>query len=116
MPEDRVAVVWDAIALHTSSSIASRKRPEIAMVSVGSAVDFAGEGLQRIPADALEDILAAFPREDFKQHAVNTILSICRGNPTSVVMHPFAEVGRRHPADFAVPTVEDMLFATPFEE
>ncbi|PPS91454.1 hypothetical protein BZZ08_00334 [Streptomyces sp. MH60] len=116
VPEDRVAVVWDAIALHTSSSIASRKRPEIAMVSVGSAVDFAGQGLQQIPADALEDILTAFPREDFKQNAVHTILSICRMNPMSVVMHPFAEVGRRHLPDFAVPTVEDMLFATPFEE
>ncbi|MFD7712793.1 HD domain-containing protein [Streptomyces sp. NPDC059786] len=116
MSDERVAVVWDAIALHTNMGIASRKRPEIAMVSVGSAADFAGQDLQQIPSDALEEILDAFPREGFKQDALDNILSICRTNPMSVAMHPFAEVGRRHIPEFPVPTVEDMLLAAPFEE
>lgn len=116
MPADRAAVVWDAIALHTNAGIATRKRPEIAMVSVGSGADFSGNGLQRIPSDTLEEILAAFPREGFKQDAIATILSLCRTKPMSVLMHPFAEVGRRHIPEFPVPTVEDLLLAAPFEE
>ncbi|WP_051707118.1 MULTISPECIES: HD domain-containing protein [unclassified Streptomyces] len=116
VPEDRVAVVWDAIALHTNVAIAARKRPEIAMVSVGSGADFSGNGIDRIPAGTLEEILAAFPRAGFKQDAVDTMLSLCRTKPMSVLMHPFAEVGRRHIPGFAVPTVEDLVLAAPFAE
>ncbi|MBT2411652.1 HD domain-containing protein [Streptomyces sp. ISL-12] len=116
MPAGRVAVVWDAIALHTNAGIAARKRPEIAMISLGSGLDFTGNGLDEIPADDLADILTAFPREGFSQEAIDTILSLCRTKPMSVLMHPFAEVGRRHIPDFPVPTVEDLLLAAPFEE
>jgi hypothetical protein len=116
VPDDRIAVVWDAIALHTNVAIAVRKRPEIAMVSVGSGTDFSGNGIDRIPSGTLEEILAAFPREGFKQDAVDTMLSLCRTKPMSVLMHPFAEVGRRHLPDFAVPTVEDLVLAAPFTE
>jgi hypothetical protein len=116
MPAERVAVVWDAIALHTNVGIALRKRPEIGIVSVGSGVDFAGNDLQQIPSDALAEILAAFPRAGFKQDALGNIISLCRTKPMSVLMHPFAEVGRRHLPDFPVPTVEDLLLAAPFEE
>ncbi|MFH9423030.1 HD domain-containing protein [Streptomyces sp. NPDC017529] len=116
MPAERVEVVWDAIALHTSVGIATRKRPEVAMVFVGSGMDFTGSDLQQIPADALADILTAFPREGFKQGALDNILALCRDKPMSVLMHPFAEVGRRHLTDFPVPTVENLLLAAPFDE
>lgn len=112
----RVEVVWDAIALHTNVGIANRKRPEIGIVAVGSGLDFTGNGLQQIPSDARTDVLAAFPRAGFKQDALDTILSLCRTKPMSVLMHPFAEVGRRHLSDFRVPTVEDLLLAAPFDE
>ncbi|WP_242587222.1 HD domain-containing protein [Streptomyces sp. MST-110588] len=116
MSAEKVSVVWDAIALHTNVGIAARKRPEIAMVSVGSGLDFTGNGLQHIPSDTLEEILDAFPRKGFKQDARDNILSLCRTKPMSVLMHPFAEVGRRHLSGFSVPTVEDLLLAAPFEE
>jgi hypothetical protein len=35
----RREVVWDAIALHAQIGIASRKRPEIALVHIGAGVD-----------------------------------------------------------------------------
>ncbi|MFE2943656.1 HD domain-containing protein [Streptomyces sp. NPDC059255] len=113
---ERAEVVWDAIALHTNVGIATRKRPEIAMISIGSGMDFAGNDIQRIPSDLLDEILTAFPRAGFKQDAVDNILSLCRTKPMSVLMHPFAEVGRRHIPDFPVPTVEDLLRAAPFDE
>ncbi|WP_051711698.1 HD domain-containing protein [Streptomyces sp. NRRL S-350] len=112
----RVALVWDAIALHTTVGIAARKRPEIALISVGSGLDFTGNGLEKIPADARADVLSAFPRAGFKQAALDHILSLCRTKPMAEVMHPFAEVGRRHLPHFPAPTVEDLLLASPFEE
>ncbi|WP_208886159.1 HD domain-containing protein [Streptomyces sp. PBH53] len=116
MPAERVEVVWDAIALHTSVGIATRKRPEIALVSVGSGLDFTGDGLERIPSDALDAVLTAFPRRGFKQEALDTVLSLCRTKPMAELMHPFAEVGRRHLPGFPVPTLEDLLLAAPFDE
>jgi hypothetical protein len=116
VPAERVEIVWDAIALHTDTGVATRKRPEIAMVSLGSGLDFSGNGLQQIPSETREEILAAFPRQGFKQDALSTILSLCRTKPLSTLMHPFAEVGRRHLPDFPVPTVEDLLLAAPFAD
>ncbi|MFC5660914.1 HD domain-containing protein, partial [Streptomyces nogalater] len=116
VPAGRVDVVWDAIALHTSAGIAARKRPEIALVSVGSALDFTGNGLDRIPADVLAEVLGNFPRLEFKKVALDTVLSLCRTKPMGELMHPFAEVGRRHIPGFPVPTVEDLLMNAPFTE
>ncbi|MFI2239554.1 HD domain-containing protein [Streptomyces chrestomyceticus] len=116
MPAERVEVVWDAIALHTTVGVATRKSPEIAMVCEGSGLDFAGNGFQQIPSDCLEEILAACPREHFKREVMDNILSLCRTKPMSVLMHPFAEVGRRHLPGFPVPTAEDLVLAAPFEE
>ena len=42
-------LVWDAIALHTTRSIALHKEPEVAMTHSGIAVDAIGVGLDRIP-------------------------------------------------------------------
>jgi hypothetical protein len=116
MPAERVDVVWDAIALHTSAGIATRKRPEIALVSVGSGLDFTGNGLEQIPSDVLDEVLTVFPRRGFKQEALDTVLSLCRTKPMAELMHPFAEVGRRHLPGFPVPTLEDLLLAAPFED
>ncbi|MCP2169430.1 HD domain-containing protein [Goodfellowiella coeruleoviolacea] len=116
VPADRVELIWDAIALHTSVGIATRKRPEIALISVGSGMDFTGNELKQLPADALDEVLTVFPRKGFKREAMDRMLALCRTKPMGELMHPFAEVGRRHIAGFPVPTVEDMLLAAPFDE
>ena len=47
----QIQLVWDAIALHTTRSIALHKKPEVAMTHSGIAVDAIGVGLDQIPAD-----------------------------------------------------------------
>src|SRR5271154_4768920 len=59
-------VVWDAIALHTTPSIALHKEPEVVMTHLGIAVDVLGFGLDRIPDHKQRSILAEFPRLAFK--------------------------------------------------
>lgn len=116
MSRDRLDVVWDAIALHTNPAIAARKRPEIAAVAAGAGVDVAGRGLEALdPADVAE-VLAAYPRAGFKLTSTSTMVEHCRRKPFAYFAHPFAEVGRRHIPDFAVPTVEDATLAAPFAE
>ncbi len=109
-------LIWDAIALHTNGPIAARKAPEIAMVSMGAGVDAAGMLLDSLaPADVAR-VLEAFPRLGFKQFAVAGMIAQCQLKPFAYTLHPFAEVGRRHIPDFPVPTAEDLMFASAFEE
>ena len=63
--EGSAAVVWDAIALHTTLEIPWHKRPEIALLNGGTAADVIGRGLDEIPVGDREAILAAYPRADF---------------------------------------------------
>ena len=58
----QMQVVWDAIALHTTRSIALHKEPEVVMTHSGITADVLGAGLDRIPQDKQGAILAEFPR------------------------------------------------------
>lgn len=116
VPRERADVVWDAIALHTNGSIAARKAPEIAMVSAGAIMDAAGLELGELSADSVRQVLSAFPRLGFKQNAVETMIAICRKKPLGQLLHPFADVGRRHVDGFALPTIEDLILSSPFDE
>ncbi len=61
VPAAEVEVVWDAIALHTSDGIATRKRPEIALVSAGARFDITG-GPDLLPAPYVARVHSALPR------------------------------------------------------
>ncbi|MFD6274105.1 HD domain-containing protein [Streptomyces sp. NPDC060209] len=58
----KVDVVWDAIALHLHYGIAVRKRPEIALVTIGAGYDLGPEGPHTPAADYVRRIHAALPR------------------------------------------------------
>src|ERR1700723_2834944 len=58
----QMQVVWDAIALHTTRSIALHKEPEVAMTHSGITADVLGAGLDRIPQDKQGAIVDEFSR------------------------------------------------------
>ncbi|WP_233507798.1 HD domain-containing protein [Spongiactinospora gelatinilytica] len=49
VPDQRVEIVWDAVALHLHPDIALRKRPEIALVSAGAGFDLGPHGPTSFP-------------------------------------------------------------------
>jgi hypothetical protein len=61
VPPEKVEVVWDAIALHLAHDIAVRKRPEIALVSVGAGYDLGRSG-PALPPGYAERVHAVLPR------------------------------------------------------
>src|ERR1700721_1823447 len=79
----QMQVVWDAIALHTTRSIALHKEPEVVMTHSGIAADVLGAGLDRIPQDKQGAILAEFPRLAFKNGLKECLCNIARRNPDS---------------------------------
>jgi hypothetical protein len=70
VPRAEIDVVWDAIALHTTPGIPKWKEPEVALVTAGVELDVLGLGYDDVPADAREQVPAAFPRVDFKRRIV----------------------------------------------
>jgi HD superfamily phosphodiesterase len=63
-------IVWDAIALHTTPGIPPHKEPEVALVTAGVELDVLGMGYDDIAAADREAVLAAYPRENFKESII----------------------------------------------
>lgn len=114
--EHKREIVWDAIALHTSIGIAIRKRPEIAFVHVGAGVDVVGIALDAFPPEAIEEILDALPREDFKTAFQRILLRMLEANPASAMQTFLEETARSHIHNYDCPTFLEALQSAPFRE
>jgi hypothetical protein len=112
----RTQVVWDAIALHTTSSIALHKEPEVAMTHSGIAVDAIGFGLDRIPLDKQRAILAAFPRLALKNQLQSSLCKIVRRKPATSFDNILRDFGTRYVEGFASPNFADVVANAPFSE
>jgi hypothetical protein len=109
-------LVWDAIALHTYDAVALRKAPEVASVSIGSALDVAGIGYDSLRAQDIAAVIEAFPRLNFKEDSIATVLHLCKRKPQGVALTAFSEVGRKYLPEFPAPTLDELFRGAPFEE
>src|SRR5271167_4052550 len=112
----QMQVVWDAIALHTTRSIALHKEPEVAMTHSGIAVDAIGFGLDRIPLDKQHAILAAFPRLALKKHLESSLCNIVRRKPATSFDNILRDFGTRYIEGFTPPNFADIVANSPFSE
>jgi hypothetical protein len=86
------------------------------MVSLGAVMDAAGASLDQLPPEAIGAVLEVFPRLGFKAAAVQTMIALCEKKPDAQLLHPFADVGRRHLEGFMSPTIEDLILGSAFSE
>ena len=70
IPNDSIQLVWDAIALHTTPGVAEHKESEVALLFHGVGLDVMGDGFEQFPEDLREDIIKAFPRNNFKKEII----------------------------------------------
>ena len=104
IPTQQTQVVWDAIALHTTRSIALHKEPEVAMTHSGIAVDAIGFGLDRIPQDKQRAILAEFPRLALKNQFESSLCNIVRRKPATSFDNILRDFGTRYVEGFLLRT------------
>jgi hypothetical protein len=71
-PAEALRLVWDTIALHTTIGIAEHKEPEVALMYSGVGLDVMGEGYENLSSAHREEIVKAFPRNDFKKNIIPT--------------------------------------------
>lgn len=114
--EEKAEIVWDAIALHTSIGIASRKQPEIALVHIAAGIDVFGLRLQDLTSESVEKILDAYPRLGFNKEVMNLFIENIKVKPQVAAFTWLAEVGRNHIHGFACPNFDDLLQNSPFNE
>jgi hypothetical protein len=94
--EKHLQLVWDAIALHTTASIAHNKEPEVMLTSFAAMADMLGPN---IPGELLSKsdylvVAKKFPRPGFRDQVIGTMCTMCKERP-GVTFDNFAqEFGR----------------------
>src|ERR1700678_3291669 len=112
----QMQLVWDAIALHTTPTLALHKEPEVVMVHSGIAVDVLGVGLDRIPQDKQGAILAEFPRLAFKSGLKECLCNIARRKRESTFDNIVRDFGVRYVEGYTSPNFADVVANAPFSD
>ena len=74
VPASRIQVGWDAISLHTTPGIAAYKPIEVELLYNGVALDVLGIGYETFPKVVRKQIVAQYPRVNFKQDIAKAFL------------------------------------------
>lgn len=111
-----VQLVWDAIALHTTGSLALHKEPEVAICYSGIAQDVVGQGLDQIEPNTLEAILAAYPRLALKKQFGECLCDLARRKPQTTYDNGVRDMGERYVEGYKAPSFADFLQNAPYAE
>lgn len=112
----QIQVVWDAIALHSTRSIALHKEPEVAITHSGIFVDVMGIGLDLVPKEKLGAILAEFPRLGMKKQFLDCLCGVVRRKPATSYDNGLKDIGIRYVPGFTAPSSADLVENAPFAE
>lgn len=82
-PEERAGVVAKAIRMHLDVGRAGKERPEVALLHFGTAADVTGMRLEDIHPRTVEEVIDAYPRQDFKRFFSAKIRAEARSHPDS---------------------------------
>ncbi len=82
--EAEIDLVWDAIALHTTPGIPQHKKPEVALVQAGVAMDVIGADFSEFTPEQREQVITAYPRgSHFKENIIQTFADGMKHRPES---------------------------------
>jgi hypothetical protein len=116
VPEASIELVWDAIALHTTPGIPKWKKPEVALVTAGVELDVLGLGYDDVPDTAREQVLAAFPRVDFKRRIVQAFADGFAHKPQTTFGTVNADVLDKLIPGFVRTNFCEMIAGSPFRD
>lgn len=93
--ERKLQLSWDAIALHTISSIASYKEPEVFLTASGVGLDLLGPTISqgRLTQEEFDNIVDEFPRLNIKENYVDLMCQLCKSKPSAVFDGFVSEIG-----------------------
>lgn len=104
--EATIQRIWDAIALHTTGSIARHGALEVALTNLGITADFAGpylpspDGTALITPQEYAAVMRVFPRAGFDREGFKDIMcGLCRTKPETTYDNFVGEFGRTFGTD-----------------
>lgn len=113
--DKKIAVIWDAIALHTTLGIPQRKQPEIALVQLGAGIDVGAVPRSLLSPEFVEIVLSEYPRLGFKKAMLEAMAAVVRRKPMSGIVNLMGEIGREH-ENLPIPGFCDILAHAEFSE
>jgi HD domain len=116
MGERRAETIWDAIALHTTASIAQHKGAEVACCQHGIACDYGGVGYQELSEGDKKAILSAYPRLDMKNQLTTCLCGIAKNHPNTTKDNFIADFGLKYVPGYTRASSVDFLHQAPFAE
>lgn len=114
-PEAKSWLVWDNIALHPLD-LNHHKEPEAKAVQWGLWADVVGVGFDRLDPAAMREIVAAYPRLDFKRGFFNLLHEEARAKPHSHLIHPTAMIAHHCLGGLEIPDARALIDNAPFDE
>jgi hypothetical protein len=114
--EDQVQTVWEAIALHTTPGIPKYMRAEVALLNSGVLLDVLGVGFDQFLADLREEIVARYPRTNFKKGFLQEYFAGFAHKPATTYGTVNAGIGERFIPGFKSPNACDLIAASPFPD
>jgi hypothetical protein len=113
----RIQLIWDSIALHTTTSIGSHKEPEVAITGAGIGLDYGGFGYELISSDDMEQILKRYPRLQMKVQMKECFCQLAHAKPKTSYDNFLRDFGERCVPGYEVKlNLVDALMNNPFEE
>ncbi|KAL8823793.1 MAG: hypothetical protein Q9191_005544 [Dirinaria sp. TL-2023a] len=95
----RLQLVWDAIALHTTPSIASHKEDEVQMITYGILTDFGGPDVsfeKLLTWEEWEGVVKEYPRLGLKDGVKDILCGLCRSKPETTYDNFVAGYGEKY--------------------
>ena len=108
-------LVWSAIALHSTPGIPRRMEPEVAATNLGVLTDAVGLSLNELDSQAVGDIVAAYPRGDFKREFLGTFYEGLRHRPGTTYGTVNADILEHFDPDFRRDSMVDRVLSSPWE-
>jgi len=116
VPERDIEEVWTAIALHTTPGIPRYMRPEVALLNSGVLLDVLGVGFEQFPAELREEIVARYPRINFKKGFIQEYFAGFAHKPATTYGTVNAAFCERFIPGFKSPSACDLIAASPFPD
>jgi hypothetical protein len=116
VPEGQVETVWQAIAVHTTPGITHYMRPEVALLNSGVLLDVLGKGYDQFPSDLRDEIVARYPRRNFKQDFIKAYFAGFAHKPGTTYGTVNASICERFIPGFKTPNSVDVMAASPFPD
>jgi hypothetical protein len=116
LSDRRAQLIWDLVALNSTPSLALHKEPEVAVGTMGIALDYGGFGIQALPAEDVERIIGAFPRLRMKQRFAETCCRRVTEKPETSHDNFLRDFGERFVPGYKGVSTVDLLLNAPFDE